>query len=386
MNTIKKFKKTVITSIFFLAVIFLGAFLISSGDQDDHSEHNEQETERSEPVETISSGMNQNGQGSVTLTPRQRQLIGMQYDTVKVRPLVRTFRTVGYLNHAEPNLSEIVPRVSGYIEEVYVGETGVHVMEGQDLLEIYSPELVSSQEDYLIALRRGNEQVAKRARERLKLLYMPEDEIKRLEAQMDPLLRVKIKAPSKGHIMVMNVKKGMEFQPGELFYRLNDHSLLWLQAEIYEDDLPFVDIGQNVTFEVEGRPGEIHNGVVSFMPPVANSKTRTIPVRIEVSNPDFSLKMNQYAWVDFNKNLGDKLTVHKSAVLRTGLRDVVFLETEEGRFMPVDVYLGEQSNDYYEVMDGLEKGDRIVTNGRFWLDAESRLRGIAADPLPQHQH
>jgi len=375
MKTNKKFKNKVLLSAIVLAGLLFTAFLMIKENHNEHPDHTESEQNQTTATQEQYDGQSQNENEQVSLTPRQQQLIGMEYDTVKVRPLERSFRTVGFLNHAEPNLSEIVPRVSGYIEEVYVGETGVHVMKGQDLLEIYSPELVSSQEDYLIALRRGNEEVARRARERLKLLYMQEEEIKRLEEKMEPLIKVKVKAPSRGHVMIMNVKKGMEFKPGDIFYRLNDHSRLWLHAEIYEDDLPFVEVGQEVEFEVEGRPGKNRTGVVSFMPPMANAKTRTIPVRIEVSNPDFSLKMNQYARVDFNNELGDKLTVHKSAVLRTGLRDVVFVETGKGRFEPVEVHLGLSSNEYYEVLHGLKEGDRVVTSGRFWLDAESRLRG-----------
>ncbi len=341
-------------------------------DHSTHETHTEQEADN-EP------------RGRLRISPTQQQLIGMQYDTVSVRELQHSIRTVGVLDHAEPNLTDITPRVGGFIEEVHVAETGVHVMEGEPLVTIYSPELISSQEDYLIALERGNDNLARRARERLRLLLMPESEIRKLEEQREPLLEVIITAPVQGHVMIMNARKGMEFSAGSLLYRINNHTRLWLLADIYEDDLPFVSIGQNVTYQIQGQ-ADTRQGTISFIPPLANSETRTVPVRIEVPNPDFALKMKQYARVTLHEELGERLSVHRDAVLKTGLRNVVFVERGEGRFEPVEVHLGLRSGDYYEVLHGLNEGERVVTSGRFWIDAESRLRGVGADAMPGHQH
>ncbi len=364
--------------------------LVEADDEQSTAAQDSAEVQQDEPTpqstQEVEADEESEAQGRLPITPRQQQLIGMQYDTVENRSISHSFRTVGFLTHAEPNLTDIVPRVGGYIEEVHVAETGVHVMEGEPLVTIYSPGLISSQEDYLIALRRGDDSIARRARERLRLLHMPESEIKRLEEKGEPLLEVTLTSPVKGHIMNLNVREGMEFKPETLLYRLNDHSLLWMLADVYEDDLPFVSIGQRVTVEIQGRQENNHEGEVSFIPPMANKETRTIPVRIEIPNPDFELKMEQYGWATFHRELDERLSVHRDAVLKTGRRDVVFKKSGRGRFEPVEVHLGPIADEYYEVLHGLEEGDQVVTNGRFWLDAESRLRGVGAEAMPEHQH
>jgi len=356
------------------------AFNQTSQTEADHTEHEDSTKHKNHRENTPNPGE------TFPITPAQQQLIGMQLDTVKNRTLQEHIRTIGRLEHAEPNLTEIVARISGYIEKTYVDETGIHVHKGQELVTVYSPELVSIQQDYLTALEGNNQRLAERARERLRLLHMPESEIKRMEAKGDPLLEVTLVSPVRGHIMIMNVKNGLKFEPGSTLYRLNNHSKLWLQADIYEEDLPFIKLGQNVEFEIQGRPGEKYEGTVDFIPPMMNNKSRTLPVRIEVPNPDFKLKMGQYGWVTFNKQMGETLSIHRDAVLKTGKRAIVFKKIEEGRFMPAEVQLGPMAGDYYRVLAGVENGDRVVTHGRFWLDAESRLRGIGVSTLPGHQH
>jgi len=356
------------------------AFKQTSQTEADHTEHEDSTKHKNHQENTPYPGE------TFPITPEQQQLIGMQLDTVKNRSLQEHIRTIGRLEHAEPNLTEIVARISGYIEKTYVDETGIHVHKGQKLVTIYSPELVSIQQDYLTALEGNNQRLAERARERLRLLHMPESEIKRMEAKGEPLLEVTLVSPVRGHIMKMNVRNGLKFEPGSTLYRLNNHSKLWLQADIYEEDLPFIKLGRNVEFEIQGRPGEKYEGTVDFIPPMMNNKSRTLPVRIEVLNPDFKLKMGQYGWVTFNKQLGETLSIHRDAVLKTGKRAIVFKKIEEGRFMPAEVQLGPMAGDYYRVLAGVENGDRVVTHGRFWLDAESRLRGIGVSTLPGHQH
>ena len=355
----------------------------SQSDQN-HSQHEDHSGHESTDDQEGRKGSEQSE--AIPITPVQQQLIGMQLDTVRVRPLQKRIRTIGRLTHSEPNLAEIVTRVSGYIEKTYVNETGIHVHKGQELMTVYSPELVSNQQDYLTALEGNNQRLAERAKERLRLFHMPESEIERMEAKGEPLLEVALVSPVAGHIMDQKAIDGLKFEPGTMLYRINNHSKLWLLADIYENDLPFIQLGQEAEFEIEGRPGEIYRGTVDFIPPMVNSETRTIPVRIKVANPEFKLKMNQYGEVSFQKNLGETLSVHREAVLMTGKRAIVFKKIEEGRFEPVEVHLGRMAGDYYEVLHGLQNGDRVVTNGRFWLDAESRLRGAGAEAMMEHQH
>ena len=357
--------------------------------QDSQSDQNQSQHEDHSGHESTDDqeGQADSEQGeAIPITPVQQQLIGMQLDTVRVRPLQKQIRTIGRLTHSEPNLAEIVTRVSGYIEKTYVNETGIHVHKGQELMTVYSPELVSNQQDYLTALKGNNQRLAERAKERLRLLQMPESEIERMEAKGEPLLEVALVSPVAGHIMDQKAIDGLKFEPGTMLYRINNHSKLWLLADIYENDLPFIQLGQEAEFEIEGRPGEIYRGTVDFIPPMVNSETRTIPVRIKVANPEFKLKMNQYGEVSFQENLGETLSVHREAVLMTGKRAVVFKKIDKGRFEPVEVHLGRMADDYYEVLHGLQNGDHVVTNGRFWLDAESRLRGTSAEAMMGHQH
>lgn len=353
----------------------------SGQDHSGHENHSEQEDSADQEGQA-----EPESRETIPITPVQQQLIGMQLDTVKARSLQKKIRTIGRLTHSEPNLSEIVTRISGYIEKTYVNETGIHVHKGQELMKVYSPELVSNQQDYLTAKEGNNQQLAERARERLRLLHMPESEIERMESKGEPLLEVALVSPVSGHIMIQNAIDGLKFEPGTMLYRINNHSKLWLLADIYENDLPFIKVGQKAEFEIEGRPGDMYEGTVDFIPPMINPETRTIPVRIKVENPEFKLKMNQYGEVSFHENLGETLSVHRNALLMTGKRAIVFKVVEEGRFEPVEIHLGRMAGDYYEVLHGVQNGDRVVTNGRFWLDSESRLRGTGVPPMMDHQH
>jgi len=324
--------------------------------------------------------------GRLRITPTQQQIIGMTYDTVKTRHLQPTIRTVGRVKSDERREAELTVRVDGWVEKTHVNETGVTVRRGQPLVTLYSPDLVSSQEDYLVALNRGNQNLAKRASERLRLLGMPASEIERVEQKGEALLEVTLTAPFDGTVIKKNVRDGMQVMPGMMLYEIADLRTVWLMADIYEDDLPFISEGQQVEFTLQGNPGKSYDGRVAFIHPTIDPMTRTLPVRIEVSNPNQAIKLDQYGWVSFLNDLGDRLTVHKDAVLKTGRRTVVFKEQGRGRFEPVEVHLGPLAENYYEVLHGLEDGDRVVTSGRFWLDAESRLRGVGSEAVPVHEH
>lgn len=325
--------------------------------------------------------------GRLRIDPVQRQLIGMQFDTVQTRHLKADIRTIGEIVPDERRYAEVTLRVMGYVEKTHVNETGVTVRRGQPLVTVYSPDLVSSQEDYLIALKRGNENLANRARERLRLLNMPESEILRLEENGEVLLEVMLTAPSTGVVMKNNARDGMQIMPGMMLYEIVDLSNVWLIASVYEDDLPFIYEGQNVQFEIQGLSNDLLSGKVNFIPPMVDRMTRTVPVRINVPNNHGRVKVDQYGWVFFERDLGEELSVHRDAILMTGRGEFVFKEIETGRFSPVEVHLGPRAGEYFKVLHGLDEGDRVVTSGRFFLDADARLRGIGAEAAaPAHQH
>jgi membrane fusion protein, copper/silver efflux system len=325
-------------------------------------------------------------QGRLRISPIQQQHIGMQYDSVKKRSLKSSVRTIGRIVPDERRVAEVTLRVMGYVEKTHVNETGIKVRNGQPLVTVYSPDLVSSQQDYMVALRSNNTELIKRSRERLRLLNMPESEIERLTSAGAPLEQVTLTAPFDGVVMMKNVRNGMQVMPGMMLYTIVDISHVWLIADIYEVDLPYIRTGQLVSFELQGIPGETFTGTVSFIPPMVNMMSRTVSVRIEIPNPQERIKIDQYGWVSFVEELGERLTVHRDAVLLTGKRAVVFKEVGRGRFDPTEVHLGPLAGEYYEVLHGLEENDRVVTSGRFFLDAESRLRGIGTTAVEIHQH
>jgi membrane fusion protein, copper/silver efflux system len=325
-------------------------------------------------------------QGRLRIAPRQQQIIGMTYDTVASRPFRPAIKTIGRITSDERLEAELTVRVEGWVERTHINETGISVRQGQPVVTIYSPDLVSSQEDFLIALRQGNESIANRARQRLRLLGMPDSEIQRIEQNGEALLEVTLSVPLNGTVLKKNVRDGMKVMPGMTLYEIADLSTVWLKADVYEDDVPSISVGQRVEFMLQGNPGKTYEGRVAFIPPTVDPMTRTLSVRIEVDNPDQSIKIDQYGRVSFISDLGERLTVHKAAVLNTGRRTVVFKELGRGRFEPVEVHLGLLADDYFEVLHGLEEGDRVVTSGRFWLDAESRLRGVGTAAVQVHEH
>ncbi len=320
---------------------------------------------------------------ALRITPVQQQIIGMQYDTVKARSLQWNIRTIGRIFPDERRVTEVTLRVMGYVEKTHVNETGVQVRRGQPLVTVYSPDLVSSQQDYLVALRGNNQRLAERGRERLRLLNMPESEIRRLEESGEPLLEVTITAPFDGTILKKGVRDGMKIMPGMMLYEIADLSTVWLIVDVYEDDIPFIYTGQKTIFKLQGTQGD-REGQVTFIYPTIDPMTRTLRVRIEISNRNDNIRVDQYGWVTFVQDLGERLSVHRDAVLTTGKRSVVFKEVGRGRFEPVEVHLGPLAGNYYELLYGLKDGDRIITSGRFFLDAESRLRGTGA--MEGHGH
>jgi membrane fusion protein, copper/silver efflux system len=364
-----------------------------------HDGHDEDEPEEHRQTEPQEDQVEAAPEATLRIAPVQQQIIGMQYDTVQTRHLQTTTRTVGRIVPDERKVTEVTLRVMGYVEKTHVNETGALVRRGQPLVTVYSPDLVSSQQDYLVTLKgdsrtiftrndgenpeRTLNKMAQRGRERLRLLNMPESEIRRLEQEGEPLLEVTLEAPYDGFIIKKEVRDGIKFMPGMMLYEIADLSTVWLIADVYEDDIPFIYENQTVQFTLQGNQGN-QEGRVTFIPPSIDPMTRTLPVRIEIPNRDGRIKVDQFGWVTFVQDLDKRLSVHRDAVLITGKRAIVYKTVGRGRFAPVEVHLGPLAEEYYEVLHGLEEGDRVVTSGRFFLDAESRLRGVGA--MAGHGH
>jgi Cu(I)/Ag(I) efflux system membrane fusion protein len=336
--------------------------------------------------------------GTVQISPERQQLIGVKFGTVEIKPLEKVIRTVGRVDYDEKRLTTISPKIGGWIEDLFVDFTGRFVQQGEPLLTLYSPELVSTQEEYLLALRAKKELVkspfseiassgnslAESARRRLKLWDITDDQIKALEESGQPKKTVTLYSPFSGIVLEKVAYKGMNVMPGMALFKLADLSIVWLYADIYEYELPFIRLGQQASIQLSYLQGENFTGKAIYIYPSLNPETRTAKVRFEIPNPHGKLKAEMYANVEIKVHLGRKLTVPEGAIIDTGIRQLAIIDKGSGYFEPREVKVGAKVDNYYEVIKGLKAGERVVTSANFLIDSESKLKeamgGMAGMP------
>ena len=336
--------------------------------------------------------------GTVQISPERQQLIGVRIGTVEKRPLKKVIRTNGRVEFDEKRLATISPKIGGWIEELYVDFTGAPVKKGAPLLTLYSPELVSTQEEYLSALRARQELAAspypevaasgnalvESARRRLRLWDISEEQIRELEQTGQVRKSLTLYSPYGGIVLEKMAFKGMRVEPGMALYKLADLSVVWLIADIYEYELPLIRLGQQASINLSYLPGEAFTGKAVFIYPYLDAQTRTARVRFEFANPRGTLKPEMYAGVEITIRLGDKVTVPEGAIIDTGIRKVAIVDKGSGYFEPRDVKLGTKAGDHYEVLDGLKVGERVVTSANFLIDSESKLKEAVGGAGHQH--
>lgn len=325
---------------------------------------------------------------TVHIPPERQQLIGVKIGIVETRSIEKIIRTVGRIDYDERNVFTISPKIGGWIEDLYVDFTGRFVRKGEPLLTIYSPELVSTQEEYLIALRAKKDLVkspfpevaasgnslAESAKRRLKLWDISDDQIKALEESGEAKKTLTLYSPYSGFVLEKMAYKGMNVMPGMALFKLADLSTIWLYADIYEYELPFIRLGQQASIQLSYLPGEIFSGKVIYIYPSLNPETRTAKVRFEFPNHHGKLKPEMYANVEIKVHLGRKLVVPEGAIIDTGLRQIVILDKGDGYFEPREVKVGAKVDNYYEIIKGLRIGDRVVISANFLIDSESKFR------------
>lgn len=321
--------------------------------------------------------------GAVEISPERQQLIGVRFGKVEKRPLNKVIRTVGRIDYDEKRLFTVSPKIGGWIEDLYVDFTGKHVKQGERLLTIYSPDLVSAQEEYLIALRAakalGSRQtLVESARRRLKLWDISDDQIKALEERGQVSKTLTLHSPFSGIVLERMAYQGMNVTPGMALYKLADLSVVWLYADIYEYELPLIRPGQDGKVELSYYPGESFKGKVIYIYPYLDAATRTAKVRFEFSNPKGLLKPGMFANVEIKIPLGTRLAVPEGAIIDTGTRKVAFIDLGAGYFEPREVKLGTKVENYYVVLTGLKEGERVVTSANFLIDSESKFKEAAA--------
>jgi Cu(I)/Ag(I) efflux system membrane fusion protein len=336
--------------------------------------------------------------GTVQISPVKQQLIGVKFGTVEMRPLEKVIRTVGRIDYDEKRIVTVSPKIGGWIEDLYVDFTGRFVKQGEPLLTIYSPELVSTQEEYLIALRAkrdlskspfpevagSGDSLAESAKRRLKLWDINDDQIKALEESGQAKKTLTLYSPFSGFVLEKAAYKGMNVMPGVALFKLADLSVVWLIADVYEYELPFIRLGQQASVQLSYIPGEIFTGKAIYIYPSLNPETRTAKVRFELPNSHGKLKPEMYANVEIKVHLGQKLTVPEGAIIDTGLRQLAIIDKGNGYFEPREVKVGSKVDNYYEVIKGLKAGERVVTSANFLIDSESKLKeavgGMAGMP------
>jgi Cu(I)/Ag(I) efflux system membrane fusion protein len=326
-------------------------------------------------------------QGPVQLSPAQRQIIGVTYGTVAKRPLIKVIRTVGRVEYDERRLSEVTLKIAGWIQDLFVDYTGKRVEKGQPLLTLYSPDLVSAQEEYLLALRtlerlkdsrvpralESAESLVKVSRNRLLLWDLMPVQIRALAESGKPELYQSIYSPISGFVIEKMALKGHRVEPGMPLFKIADLSTLWVHADIYEYELPLIREGQEATITLAYYPGAVWRGTIDYIYPYLETESRTNKVHFVVPNPDQKLKPGMYANMELRVDLGERLVVPESAVLHSGVRKLVFIDRGEGRLEPREVSLGVQAEGCWEVVGGLKEEERIAKSGNFLIDSESKL-------------
>jgi multidrug efflux pump subunit AcrA (membrane-fusion protein) len=328
------------------------------------------------------------GLAPVSITESHQKHMNLATSEVEMRHLARDVRTSARITPDETRLHHVTTKIDGWIEDLYVSALGQSVRRGQPLMTIYSPEVLATQQEYLSALAasrrlagstvpgvaRGGDELLRAARRRLELWDISEGQIAALESSGQAQRTVTLYAPMSGYVAEKNVAMGHKIMPGEILLTISDLSVVWAEADIYESDLRFIEVGMPVTLTLPYWPGKTFPGRISFLNPFLDPQTRTLKARLEVPNPDLLLKPEMYGEMTLSYDMGERLAVPESALMRTGLRTYVFLQTGPGDWTPREVTAGDRSGGYYEVLSGLKAGDRVVTSANFLVDSESSLK------------
>jgi RND family efflux transporter MFP subunit len=328
----------------------------------------------------------------------RQQQIGVRYAKVERKPLRHTIRAVGLIVPDKTRNWQFVSRVDGYVQKLYVTAPGQLVEKGAQLLSIYSPDLLTSEREFVELLRMRDQAKSKDAREtparliesakrRLQLWNVTEEQIAQLEKTRKASDTLTLLSPFRGVVQSVPVEQGKNIKVGDMLVEVADLSVVWIWAEFYENELSMLHVGQQFAITAKSYPGEKFEGTLSVTNPFLDETKRTAKVRIDVTNPDFKLQPGMYVNAELDMNMGEALTVPVSAIMPTGTRSVVFVDKGEGKLEPRIVQLGSKYGDIYEVQSGLQENERVVSSANFLIDAESKvqgaLKGFEEDQKPE---
>src|SRR5215813_6984598 len=340
-------------------------------------------------------------QPSEFLVPVERQQqIGVRYARVERKPLFHTIRAVGLIVPDKGRNWQFVSRVDGYVQKLDVTAPGELVQKNAPLLSIYSPDLLTSEREFVELLRMRDQAKSKDAREtpqrliesarrRLQLWNVTEEQIAELEKTRKASDTLTLLSPFRGVVQSVPVEQGKNVKVGDMLVEVADLGVVWVWAEFYENELPMLQVGQKINVTTKSYPSEKFEGTISLINPFLEEAKRTAKVRIDIANPDFKLRPGMYVNAELAMDMGQAPTVPVSAVMPTGTRNVVFVDRGEGKLEPRIVELGTKYGDIYEVKNGLKENERVVASANFLIDAESKvqgaLKGFEEEPTPQEE-
>ncbi len=327
------------------------------------------------------------GLAPVSIPSEKREMIGLSFEEVKIRNIRKEIHASVRITADETRQYKVTTKITGWIEKLYVNQTGQFVRKGAPLLSIYSPELFSAQQEYLSTLK-AREKFSKdsdmsgsmnelehASRERLRLLDVSEEQIERIKSTGKYERAVVLHAPASGYVTEKMVLQGQKIAMNDGLMVIVDLSRVWGEIDLHESDLPLVKIGMPVEVTLSYWPGKAFKGRVGFLNPFMDADTRVMKARVEIPNPGLILKPNMYADAKLSSYVGRKLAVPDQAVMQTGVRSYVFIQGKGDLIVPYEVKLGARSSDgYYEVASGLRRGDKVVTSANFLVDSESSLK------------
>lgn len=327
-------------------------------------------------------------EGIINLGERKQLLASVETYTVKKEHIHKEIESYSYVDFAEPLKKTLSARFNGRIEKLYASETGKIVNKGEPLFEIYSPELVQAQNEYLIALNKNNSDkiisnssekespnnLLNSAKQKLHLLGLTEEQINEIEKNGKPSLQIKYLSPFQGTIIEKRIQEGMYVNEGTILFEIADISKVWVISEIFENDIQFIKKGVRTEFHSDNFPGKSFIGNITFISPVIDKFNRTIKVRSELQNSGNQLLPNMYGLAKFNLQIGEGLTVPENAVVDYGRNKIVWVKVEENIFEPRNVALGVKFGGKFQVLSGINEGDEIVTQGSYLIDSESQLK------------
>lgn len=326
--------------------------------------------------------------GTVTIPPEKQVMAGVRTAVVERKSLVRDIRTTAQIVADETRIAHVHVKVAGYVDQVYVDFVGQLIKKGQPLFTLYSPDLVSTQEEYLIAKRgnatlanapfqeisQGSQSLLQSARQRLKLWDISDDQIKQLDETGKVSKNLTFYSPITGFVTDRKAFPQTSVTPDTELYTVSDLSTVWANADIYEYEVPFVRLGQNVTLSLSYYPGKTYRGKISYIYPTVDPQARTVKVRIQLPNPGFDLKPQMFADAQLRVDYGTKILIPQEAVLDSGTEQQVFVVHAGGMFEPRKVTLGPVVDENVAVLTGLKVGETVVVSGNFLIDSESKLK------------